>query len=73
MPIDNTEVQTMLDAERAALAPDKVAALEATEAMKAMIAVPANTDSVVRRSEDQTSPVPDQAAPADDENVAERG
>jgi hypothetical protein len=47
MPIDNTEVQTMLDAERAALAPDKVAALEATEAMKAMIAVPANTDSVV--------------------------
>ena len=47
MPIDKAEVQQLLDAERAALAPKKIAALEATEGMKAMIAVPANTDSVI--------------------------
>ena len=47
MPIDKAEVQQLLDAERAALAPEKIAALEATEGMKAMIAVPANTDSVI--------------------------
>ena len=47
MPIDKAEVQKLLDTERAALAPDKIAALEATEGMKAMIAVPENTDSVV--------------------------
>ena len=47
MPIDKVEVQQLLDAERAALAPEKIAALEATEGMKAMIAVPANTDSVI--------------------------
>ena len=47
MPIDRAEVQKLLDTERAALAPDKIAALEATEGMKAMIAVPENTDSVV--------------------------
>jgi hypothetical protein len=47
MPIDRAEVQKLLDAERAALAPEKIAALEATEAMKAMIAVPKDTDSVV--------------------------
>lgn len=42
--LDN--IKKMIDAERAALAPEKVAALEETEAMKAMMAIPENTDSV---------------------------
>jgi hypothetical protein len=46
MPIDRAEVQKMLDAERAAIAPEKIAALEATDAMKAMIAVPDNTEAI---------------------------
>jgi len=40
----NDEIQKMLDDERAALAPEKVATLEATEAMKAMLAVPEKSD-----------------------------
>jgi hypothetical protein len=43
----NDEIQKMLDDERAALAPEKVATLEATEAMKAMLAVPEKTDDAV--------------------------
>ena len=46
MAVNSDEIQQMLDNERANLAPDKVAALEATEAMKAMMAVPESTDGV---------------------------
>jgi len=40
-------IKKMIDAERAALAPEKVAALEETEAMKAMMAIPEKTDETV--------------------------
>jgi hypothetical protein len=43
MPFENPEIQKMLDEERAKLEPEKIAALEATEAMKAMLAVPEKT------------------------------
>ena len=44
MAINSDEIQKMLDAERATLAPDKIASFESTEAMKAMMAVPEDTD-----------------------------
>ena len=44
MAINSDEIQKMLDAERANLAPEKVAAFESTDAMKAMMAVPEGTD-----------------------------
>ena len=44
---DSDEIQKMLDAERQKLAPEKVAAFEATEAMKAMLAVPEKSDDSV--------------------------
>ena len=47
MTIGNEEIQKMLDDERAKLAPEKVAAFEATDAMKAMLAVPEKTDDSV--------------------------
>jgi hypothetical protein len=47
MTIGNEEIQKMLDDERAKLAPEKVAAFEATDAMKAMLAVPEKTDDCV--------------------------
>lgn len=40
-------IQKLIEAERLALAPEKVAALEKTEAMKQMMAVPAKTDETV--------------------------
>lgn len=40
MTTQTDEIQKMLDDERAALAPEKLATLEAHEAMKAMLAVP---------------------------------
>ena len=47
MTIGNEEIQKMLDDERAKLAPEKVAAFESTDAMKAMLAVPEKTDDSV--------------------------
>jgi hypothetical protein len=47
MSLGNDEIQKMLDDERAKLAPEKVAAFEATEAMKAMLAVPEKMDDSV--------------------------
>jgi hypothetical protein len=44
-PLDN--IKKMIDAERAALAPEKVAALEETEAMKAMMAIPEKADETI--------------------------
>lgn len=43
--LDN--IKKLIDAERAALAPEKVAALEESEAMKAMMAIPDKTDEAV--------------------------
>jgi len=43
--IDN--IKRLLDEERAKLAPEKVAALEESEAMKAMMAIPEKTDETV--------------------------
>jgi hypothetical protein len=45
--IGSEEIQKMLDDERAKLAPEKIASFEATEAMKAMLAVPEKTDDSV--------------------------
>ena len=47
MTFGNDEIQKMLDDERAKLAPEKVAAFEATDAMKAMLAVPEKMDDSV--------------------------
>ena len=47
MTLGNDEIQKMLDEERAKLAPEKVAAFEATEAMKAMLAEPEKKDDAV--------------------------
>ena len=47
MTFGNEEIQKMLDDERAKLAPEKVAAFESTEAMKAMLAVPEKMDDSV--------------------------
>jgi len=40
-------IKKLIEVERAALAPEKVAALEETEAMKAMMAIPEKTDETV--------------------------
>lgn len=40
-------IRKLIDEERAKLAPEKVAALEETEAMKAMMAIPEKTDETV--------------------------
>ena len=45
MPVNDEVIQRMIEEERKKIAPEKVAALEATEGMKAMIAVPEGTDS----------------------------
>ena len=45
MSLDN--IKKLIDEERAKLAPEKVAALEETEAMKAMMAIPEKTDETV--------------------------
>ena len=47
MVIQSDEIQKILDAERANLAPEKIAAFESMEAMKTMIAVPEDTDGAV--------------------------
>lgn len=47
MPIDNPEIQKMLDEERAKLAPEKIAAFEASESMKSMLATPERTEGTI--------------------------
>ena len=47
MSLGDEEIQKMLDDERAKLAPEKVAAFESTEAMKAMLAEPEKKDESV--------------------------
>ena len=47
MPIENPEIQKMLDEERAKLAPEKIAAFEASESMKSMLATPERTEGTI--------------------------
>lgn len=47
MSINSEEIQKLLDEERLKMAPEKVAAFEATEAMKTMMAVPEDSDGAV--------------------------
>lgn len=44
---DQSDIQKLLDEERAKLTPEKIASFEATEGMKAMLAVPEKTDDYV--------------------------